>query len=332
MPSANKLSPVNFYLNEQHELSRGEREGGGRFPQYHGIAWAAKGQQIKAGLESVREAIVASHDPLRNLHYFVMAKPVSEIQKKSMNKRLAPGGVVTEKVRYDESDSRIFRRLGMDLVEVTPEGSAIVHIEPERIKQLVATTQRLAEVGAREQARWASVNGFDVIPAELRLDDSWVRSLRPHFATSAVVEFQPLLSRADVEILIRSISALLRPDRKEAITGIGTDFSGRYWARGLITPESLKSIARIFYSVQTLHSPLTSWVMASKGRERVSRVQTSAVQPLVDLTALPTVAILDTGVPADHSILSRYRRGAFVAPNSCGQPEWTPILRQPVNP
>lgn len=159
-----------------------------------------------------------------------------------------------------------------------------------------------------------------MIPVELRLDDGWVRSLRPHSATNAVVEFQPLLSRTDVEVLLKSIGALLRRDRKEAMTGIGTDFSGRYWAQGWMTPESLKSIAKTFYSVQTLHSPLTSLVVTSKGRERVSRVQLSAAQPLADVTTLPTVAVLDTGVPADHSVLSRYRRGAFVAPNSCGQP------------
>jgi hypothetical protein len=125
MPSPKNPAPVTFYLNEQHELSRGERKGGGRFPQYYGIDWAANGQKIKAALESVRTAIVASHDPLRYLHYFVMAKPVQEIQKKSKNKRLARDGVITERVRFDASDSRVFRRLGMDLVEVTPEGSQL---------------------------------------------------------------------------------------------------------------------------------------------------------------------------------------------------------------
>jgi hypothetical protein len=54
-----------------------------------------------------------------------MAKPVQEIQKKSKNKRLARDGVITERVRFDASDSRVFRRLGMDLVEVTPEGSQL---------------------------------------------------------------------------------------------------------------------------------------------------------------------------------------------------------------
>src|SRR5690242_941527 len=205
-------SPITFYLNEQHELSRGEREGGGRLPQYQGINWAAKGEQIKATLESVQTALTASQDPLSSRHYFVLARPVPSINKKSTNKRLAQNGVISTEVRFDEDDSRVFRRLGMDLVEVTPDGNAIVHIEPERIKQLMATAQRLEEVGAREQARWASLEGFGVIPSELRLNDEWVRSLRSHVPVDAVVEFQPLLSRSDIEVLLQAISRSLNPD------------------------------------------------------------------------------------------------------------------------
>src|SRR5438132_1176600 len=104
MPSSSTFSPTTFYLNEQHELSRGEREGGGRFAQYHGIDWAAKGQHIKATLESVRAVITASDDPLRDLHYFVLARPVANVQKQSTNKRLAPEGILTESIHFDESD------------------------------------------------------------------------------------------------------------------------------------------------------------------------------------------------------------------------------------
>ena len=101
MPPTESSAPTTFYLNEQHELSRGEPDGGGRFPQYHGIDWAAKGRQIKATLESVRTALTASHDPLSDRHYFVVAKPVPSIQKRSTNKRLAPDGVIPSNVRLD---------------------------------------------------------------------------------------------------------------------------------------------------------------------------------------------------------------------------------------
>ena len=249
-----------------------------------------------------------------------MAKPVAEVQKKSKNKKLAPDGIVTGPVRFDERESRVFRRLGIDLVEVTESGDAIVHIRPERLEQLVSATRMLDEAGAREQARWASVDSFGLVPPSLRIDDSWVGSLQVHKPTEAVVEFQPLLTRSDIDSLIRSITALLKQERREAITGIGTDFSGRNWARGRITPESLRAIAKLFYSVQTLHSPLTSLVVLTKKQVKVKSPPAIPSVKATDVSTLPTVAVLDTGVPADHSILAKFRRGAYVAPDSIGAP------------
>lgn len=320
MPEPDRLTPRTFFLNEQHELSRGEKEGGGRVPQYHGINWAAKGRQIAAALELVKSAILASKDPLRESHYFVLAKPVAEIQKRSKNKKIALDGVVSEPVHYEGRDSRVFRRLGMELVEVTDQGDAVVHIRPERLEQLVSTTRMLGEVGPREQARWASVESFDLVPPQFRIDETWVRSLRTHTPTDAVVEFQPLLTRSEIDTLMHSIAALLKLERREAITGIGTDFSGRNWARGRVTPESLRAISKLFYSVQTLHSPLTSLVVSSRRETKVKPPSPPATAKAPDVSALPIVAVLDTGIPADHSVLAKYRRGAYVAPASFGTP------------
>jgi hypothetical protein len=320
MPERDRLTPRTFFLNEQHELSRGEKEGGGRLPHYHGIDWAAKGRQIAVALETVKSAIRASKDPLRDSHYFVLAKPVGEVQKNSKNKKIAPDGVVAESVHYEERDSRVFRRLGIDLVEVTEEGHAVVHIRPERLEQLVSTTRMLGAVGLREQGRWASVDSFDLVPPQLRIDESWVQSLRTHTPTDAVVEFQPLLTRSETDTLMHSIAALLKQERREGITGIGTDFSGRNWVRGRVTPESLKVIAKLFYSVQTLHSPLTSLVVSTRQETKVKSPAAQVVSKGADTSALPTVAVLDTGIPADHSALAKYRRGAYVAPASFGAP------------
>ena len=63
MPSNARVAARTFYLNEQHELSRGEKPGGGRVPQYVDIDWASKGRQISQSLESVRSAIRALKDP-----------------------------------------------------------------------------------------------------------------------------------------------------------------------------------------------------------------------------------------------------------------------------
>jgi hypothetical protein len=283
--------------------------------------WAAKGHAIGTSLATVRSAIHASRDPLRESHYFVLGKPVPEVQKRSSNQKIAPDGILSEKVRYDETDSRVFRRLGIDLIEVTKEGDAVVHIQPERLEQLVSTVQRLADVGAREQARWASIAKFELVPIQLRLDDDWLKSLRPQTVTDAVVEFQPLLGRAEIETLLQSMTALLKRERKEGITGIGTDFSGRHWARGRVTPETLRAIAKVFYSVQTLHSPLTSLVVSSTPQRQIKRTVASPHPGKgIDVSAMPTVAVLDTGIASDHAILAKYRRGAFVAPDSSGSP------------
>jgi len=167
--------------------------------------------------------------------------------------------------------------------------------------------------------RWASIDGFGLIPPELRLDDSWIRTLRPHLSTDAVIEFQPLLGRAEVDVLLRSIAALLKSERNESLTGMGADFSGRNWVRGKLAPESLRAIARTFYSVQTVHGPLLS-IAASPGRATQSRYEVRATRRQQDASSLPTVAVLDTGVPARHALLEAYSRGSFVSPDSYGSP------------
>jgi hypothetical protein len=50
--------------------------------------------------------------------------------------------------------------------------------------------------------------------------------------------------------------------------------------------------------------------------------QTRAVprRTVQDVSSLPAVAVLDTGVPADHLKLAPYRRGSFLAPGSFGSP------------
>jgi hypothetical protein len=106
-----------FYLNEQHELSRGEREGGGRVPQYSGIDWGAKGRGIKTDLARVREIMAASQDPLASQKYYLVATPVETIEKKSRSKQ-AREGVLSDTVQFGKDESRVFRRLGVDLVDV----------------------------------------------------------------------------------------------------------------------------------------------------------------------------------------------------------------------
>lgn len=136
---ANGVEPRTFFLNEQHELSRQEKPTGGRAPQYTGIDWAERSTRLSASLASARRTIEKSNDPLWNRHLFLLARPVSELAKSSVDARKAKDGVIVESTAYADKDSNTFRRLGIDLLQVTDEGDAVIHARSERVEQLVAT-------------------------------------------------------------------------------------------------------------------------------------------------------------------------------------------------
>ncbi|MGO8817868.1 MAG: hypothetical protein ACLQVG_24760 [Terriglobia bacterium] len=317
MSPENRVTPRTFYLSEEHELARGEREGGGRIPAYTDINWAAKGATISRSLHRARTQIQGSTDPARENHYFLIAAPVRELAKRSTDKRKAKNGKVFETTDFAERHSRVFRRLGIDLLNVAENGSAVVHMKPELMAQLSNTAQTLRGLGDREKSRWATIDRFEVIPPNFRIDDDWLAALRPRTITEAVIEFQPLLTRPEIDSLIRAVVALLLRDLSEAVTGTGTDFSGRQWVRGKITPESLTKISQAFFSIQALHSPLVSTTARTPGIKPTGRAS-AAIE--IDTSRLPVIGLVDTGVPMDHMLLSRYRRGTYVAPTASTTP------------
>lgn len=313
MTREGRVIPRTFYLNEQHELARAEKEGGGRIHNYVDINWANKGHVISRSLQRAKRQIQESPDPTKENHYFLLAAPVEELAKASKDKRKAVDGKVFEHTDFAEKHSRVFRRLGLDLLNVVEDGSAVVHMKPEVMEQLSNTAQSLPELGARERERWATIDRFGMIPSKFRIDSEWHRALHAKKTTDAVIEFQPLLSRSEIDSLVRAIVAGLLRDLGEAISGTGMDFSGRQWVRGKITPESLTKISQTFFSVQSLHSPLIS---LAAGRSPVNLRGRGTADVEVDTSSLPVIGVVDRGVPADHAILARYRRGTYVAPTS----------------
>ena len=74
--------------------------------------------------------------------------PVETLRKESTDKRKAPEGTFEERTNYGGGDhSRVFGRLGLDLLEVTPEGGAVVHAKSERFQQLLRRTENLKDAG-----------------------------------------------------------------------------------------------------------------------------------------------------------------------------------------
>jgi len=312
MSPENRVTPRTFYLNEQHELARSEKAGGGGIPKYIDINWATKGTAISHSLNRARKQVELSPDPSKENHYFLLAAPVEKLAKASEGIK-AVGGKVFKNTDFACEDSRVFRRLGVDLLRVAEDGSAIVHMKPEIMEQLSNRAEALPRLGAREQSRWATIDRFAMIPSGFRIDSDWLHTIDAKKATDAVVEFQPLLTRVEIDALVRELVSILLQTLGEAITGMGSDFSGRQWVRGKVARASLTRIAKDFFSVQSLHSPLVS--IAAGGRPSKLRTPGAAIE--VDTSELPVIAVVDTGVPAEHSVLGKYRRGrGYTAPTS----------------
>ena len=80
------VEPRNYYLNEQHELGRGIKEGGS-VPRYAPIDWSARGKKISGSLRQVKREIEKSLDPLRDSHYFIVAKPGGQLRNSRRTRR-----------------------------------------------------------------------------------------------------------------------------------------------------------------------------------------------------------------------------------------------------
>jgi hypothetical protein len=119
------LRPRNFFLNEKHELSPVEKGGGGRLPDYVQIAWSAKSRRIGSSIERAIASVQASKDPLRDDRFFLVAKPVAHVEKRSTNRKKAPNGTFEDPTSFGGIHGKVFGRLGLDLIDVTDDGLAV---------------------------------------------------------------------------------------------------------------------------------------------------------------------------------------------------------------
>lgn len=245
----------------------------------------------------------------------MLAAPEPKVTKTSRAKGKPPR--FDEDTRYAGDHSRVFRRLGVDLLHVTSDGSAIVHSTPERVEQLAQTAALLPKAGAKEQARWITINSFAPIPEQYRIDLDWLATIPADAQADIIVELQPLLTVVEADDVMRAVLGLLQRQSNEALTGAGTDFSGRHWYRGRAGKKSLLAIARQLFSVEAVHRPMeVSMAGAPRGARRQGPVGLVSNPPPV--TTLPVVGIVDGGVPHGHPLLAQYSRGQYIDPNSDG--------------
>lgn len=314
--ATDKAPPKTFYLNEAHELVRGIAEGGGRAAKYAPINWAQKAAQLRSSIEAARKTVESSKDPLRDRRYFILAKPEPTVTKESSAKNKPPQ--VKESTRYAGEHSRVFRRLGMDLLHVTEDGRAIVHVLPEDIARLSSSAAQLPHAGKSEQARWATINAFAAIPEDLRVDQEWLRELPARENVEMIIEFQPLLSTVEADEVMRAIAGLLDRSLKEALVGGGTDFSGRHWVRGKAGKKALTALAKQLFSIDAIHPPIPTNVFAGrKAAPNVRGASNVEIDPAA-IAQMPIVAVVDCGVPPEHPFLKAYERGRVVDQDSAG--------------
>jgi Subtilase family len=310
------LRPRSFFLNESHELTRGKKESGGRAPKLAPIDWGSKGMRIGTTLQMSVRTVAQLGDPANTNHCYLLARPSRVVRKLTENRTLAPSGVVDELTSFAGKDSRVFTRLGMNMLNVTNDGAAVVHVTPQQAQQLYTTASTLETFGPRDRARWITLDSFEVIPSDLRLDHDWFVKIRAGSLADSVIELQPLLTRGEVDEVMRALLAAVQINAPhgQSIRSSGSDFSGRQWLRANLSRDALKVIADSFMSVQSLHSPLLSSVAGSVPQVIGQSVAVATPPP----PQAPRIAIVDTGVPSEHLVLGPYRQGQYVTPYNAG--------------
>lgn len=313
MAQRRPVAPRTFFLNETHEHARGEPEGGGRVPTFSQIKWPEKGRRLSASLRAARAAALLTADPLRDSRFFLLSSPEEKIDQDS-NAKTAKGGLKHVAIDFAGKHARVFERLDLQLLRVTPDGDALVHAKPATLDQLEATAARLATAGKRDQAQWAFLKEFRLAPIETRVDIGWLDTLDPKVAHEVIVEFQPVLTRADVDRLMEAIQQDLRANKGGQALGGGHDLSGRRWLRAQMRSDRIRHFATEFQSIQTIHAPLMATLFATPGARTAPKG--SATPPPADVGELPVVAVVDAGVPREHPLLSPYRRGQYRHPDA----------------
>ncbi len=301
--------PKHFFLNEQHELSLGERGGGGSTPHLLEVNWSQRSTNLVRSLEKVERRAAASRDPVSRRRFYIVAEPEALIVKASDAKD-AIDGRKTETVDFAGEQSKVFGRLGLDLVEVHPGGMATVHALPENFERLRARAAELGQAGARDQARWASLAAFDWPAAELKYDRSWTDEIGTK-AVEAHIKLQPLLTTFEADAVIRAITELLGAHAGSEVRGKDMTYLGRIWLLALLKPAAIKAIATEFPSVQAIHPPILAFVEGPAAEWNPTSERSSSRSTRID-EAMPCVAIVDTAVPDEHRILQPYRRGTIV--------------------
>ena len=309
-----KNSPRLYFLNERHQLAPSEKDRGGTHSKILDVDWKSHGTNLGSTLRKVRNLTKESRDSCYLDRVYMIAAPTGSVVKSSKAKG-AKGGRRHHEVRIAGPEAQIIERMGFDLLSVQLDGSAIVHATYERIKQMELSLDHLENLRQRDRNVWAHLQELRTIPASYKASLNWWQEQDKRRITwDSVVDLQPFLTRREIGDVISTImKGLSSHDR---LVQIGAEFSGRTWIFAELTPETIEFLASKFASIFSIHPPIKG-VTVDQGNT-VAKVGTPTNIPS-DPTALPCVAIFDTGIPSDHSILGQYIRRRIVGEHTGGQ-------------
>lgn len=320
-PRVANVTPKTFFLNERQELSSFDREGGGRQARYKPIDWSARSSGLVRTLrEALPQSDKISPDPAGQHHHFVLVVPVEGIEKLSDAKKFRKlGGISKQAPTFGGQQSNLFRKLGMQLLDTLPDGRAAVHIGASRAAQLFSTLELLPKAGAREQGQWIGIREFEVVPPSMKVDASWLDALPKGKPVEVVLRFLPVLTRAEVQVSLQALAVLFR-GASARIARLGREFTGRYWCSAFLDKEIIDLVVRDFVSVQRVHEPIffgqaTASVQGAKAPTKRGRLSPRALTAQ-EIASLPTVAVVDSGIPEQHVHLAPYLRRGYRNPDA----------------
>lgn len=304
--------PKHFFLNENHELASQPPEGGGRSANIEQPNdWGAKASALRASFDRVVSQPPRTRDPSASNHRFALTIPASLIKVSKSKKEAKTNGRVPFTPSFGGTQAGVLGKLGFDLLSVDAAGNAIVHVATARIPRLRDQIDGLRVGKHAERQRWLNVGDFASVGWTQRVDVEWLDNLSDSAVTDAHLRFYPVLPRAEVGAVLDEIQRLLSPG--ERLVRTGRDFSGRYWAIAQLRRRTIQLLAEEFPSLQSLHPRLSTPVASSASRGGGATV-VPPVPSKVDPSTLPTIGMLDMGVPPDHPILKRYIRNRYHDP------------------
>jgi hypothetical protein len=313
------IKPQNYFLNESHELSVEEKTGFGKQLPILNVNWRQKAHRLHDSLKGVGQRADQSRDPLSKRRYYLIADPTAQIVRASTAKD-ANQGQKLEVVSFSGEQSKFFERIGLDLIEVhRPSGVATVHATPEHMEQLLSRTAQLADLGAREQARFAAFESFEWLSGKWKFDQEWLDEIGKKTA-EGYIKLQPLISEIEADLVIRALEQVFRGQTGLALRGKGRSYLGRFFLRVIVNAQMIKQLAEEFTSIQSIHPPILALAEAVPP-EVVSSANPQPTVSTRPILTLPCVAVVDTAVPQEHNWLSSYRRGGAVTGINCSNTE-----------